>query len=65
MNLATRKAIYQVVTINNGERWESPFFKDEGTAKHMYNKFVGHNQVTLFCWTKPTVTKGQIDADLY
>jgi hypothetical protein len=42
-------------------------FQDFDTAREVYEKSkkIHVGKTVLFCWTKPTVTKGQIDPDLY
>ena len=68
MNLATRKAIYQVVGVKNGVSFNiGGEQKFEDYARRLYEgtKETNEYDVVLFCWTKPTMTKGQIDPDLY
>lgn len=66
MNLATRNAVYHVTGISDcGSITNSQEYKDEASARALYNKWHGHYQTVLFCWRKPTVTKGQIDEDIY
>lgn len=65
MNLATRKAVYHVTGITKGVEINSCEYKDEASARALYNKWFGHYDTVLFCWRKPTVTKGQIDEDIY
>jgi hypothetical protein len=66
MNLATRNAVYHVTGISeDGTSIDSQEYKDEATARALYNKWFGHYKTVLFCWRKPTVTKGQIDPDIF
>jgi len=66
MDLAKRKGLYSVVTIgHDGVRTETEQYKDEQVARAIYNKFLRHYKVVLFCTVKPTVTGGSIDPDLY
>ena len=65
MDLASRKGIYRVVGITDETRVESEWYKDETAARYLYDKWFAHYHTVLFCTRKPTVTKGQIDPDLY
>ena len=66
MNLATRNAVYHVTGISkDGTEVHSQEYTDESSARALYNKWYGHYNTVLFCWRRPTVTKGQIDADIY
>jgi hypothetical protein len=68
MNLATRKAIYTVYGTRKQDNGEFSFeTKCELTARNVYNDLKEREDTrsVLFTWRKPTVTKGQIDPDLY
>jgi hypothetical protein len=67
MNLATRKALYSVVVCWDKNCDGTLKFQDFDTAREVYEKSkkIHVGKTVLFCWTKPTVTKGQIDPDLY